>query len=145
MAKKILTLELDYNFNLIALIAPLKAYRICWMLNNAMNLRLRKAEDLCYHAPKSKQFSYFSLYHCALEMYKVNYFLISNKSDSNVYLIPELKQVDFFLRFSKSLTYIQNKQVIDIIKPIPQIQTVFEVNPDSLKSKQNLIVDEIEF
>lgn len=145
MAKKILPFEIDYDFNLMALIAPVKAYRLAWMINRTLNITLRKSEDLILHAPKSKQISYFSIYHFALEMYKVNYYLISNKSDSNVLLIPELRQVDFFLKFSNNLTYQQPNQLIERLKKIQQIQTIFQVNPKELKSKQNLIVDEFEF
>ncbi|HEX5742295.1 MAG TPA: IPExxxVDY family protein, partial [Flavobacteriaceae bacterium] len=70
----------------------------------------------------------------------VNLFTTTNYNfDSINYLIPERKSFDFFLKITGGVKHTFSKELIQNIKSIQQIEAVFEINPDELKSKDFLI------
>jgi hypothetical protein len=61
------------------------------------------------------------------------------ESDSISRLIPEKKKVDFFLKIEGGFDFDYIVKTIEIINRIPQIITSYEVEVESLKSKDFLI------
>ena len=58
---------------------------------------------------------------------------------TRVYLLPELKKVDYFLKIEHQDTFHQVDQLLSDIKKINQVSTVYVVDPKKIKSKNNLI------
>jgi len=56
---------------------------------------------------------------------------------TKAFLLPELKKVDYFLKIENSTCEIDT--VIAMTNTIPQIATVYSVDSNSIKSKNNLI------
>jgi hypothetical protein len=54
-------------------------------------------------------------------------------------LIPEYKNVNYFLKIENDDHYMNLKNIISIIQKIPQIVTVYDIDVSTLKSKNNLI------
>lgn len=57
-------------------------------------------------------------------------------------MIPELEKIDFFLKVKGELLPGHFDAILSEINSIHNIQSTFEVNPESLKSKHNLLFDE---
>ncbi|MEX1192261.1 MAG: IPExxxVDY family protein [Brumimicrobium sp.] len=138
MAKHTLKLEDDYDFDLIGLCSHHSDYRLCWALNEHLELNLSKAEEpFMVSGKKGEVISSHSFYEWEDEDNLTTYFLIKNKNNSQ-YLIPEKAQIDYFL-------VIQEAEVIDIdnflirIKEISSILTAFIFDPYDLKSSNKLI------
>jgi hypothetical protein len=53
------------------------------------------------------------------------------------YLIPEKKEIDYFLKFNPG--NITCKNCLEILRKIPQISACYELDPSQLISKNNLI------
>lgn len=141
LGKLVLDTEFEYDFDLIALVSPVKDYRLCWLINKHLNIDLCRNEDLEINLTREKKLAYFSLYSYYDNLDKLSVFLLNNKFN-NDYLLPELKQADFLLMIKGGLADIEKDRYVSAIKAIPVVQTLFEINPYSLKSKQNLIFDE---
>ncbi|HMK07310.1 MAG TPA: IPExxxVDY family protein, partial [Flavobacterium sp.] len=58
---------------------------------------------------------------------------------TKVYLLPELKKVDYFLKIDNNLGAIDTNNIIKSINTIDRIAAVYAVIPDKIKSKNNLI------
>ena len=58
---------------------------------------------------------------------------------SKIYLIPEYKKVDYFLKIENSIELRTLQNTISEIKKIEQISTVYTVAIETIKSKNNLI------
>jgi hypothetical protein len=43
-----LIVDYDYDFEVLAFISPVKGHKMAWAINKVLNLRLCKAEDLCF-------------------------------------------------------------------------------------------------
>jgi hypothetical protein len=139
LGKHTLEIEYDYDFVLIGISSHEKDYRICWALNNKLQLDLIKTEPLEIKDKKQEDLSHFSLFCFERPDEFMEYFIIANRSEKGL-LIPEQKQVDYFFIIRGE---IENDAVMDMVKQIKEInlvQMAFRIDVHSLKSKQNLIL-----
>lgn len=97
MAKYTLSLEDDFNYDLIGLCSHQGDYRVCWSINERIGLRLQKStEPYMVSGKKGAITSSHSLYEWFDEEENVNYYFIQNKNEGK-FLVPEKAQIDFFL------------------------------------------------
>lgn len=142
--KTVLKLDIDYDFNLLALATSEKDYRVCWFLNKVLHFSLIKVKDIELHIKNKKKITYFSHYQYTSDIDKRNYSLIFNKSLGE-YLIPEVKEADCFLKIDGYITQDEIENLLATIKELNIIQAIFKLDINTLKSKQNLILDEYYF
>ncbi len=159
MAKHTLEIEFDYDFVLIGISSHEKDYRICWTLNNALNLQLAKQESLEIKGKKQTTPSFFSFFLFEKQDEFIDYAVIANLSESktveqttntlfgsldenesdNEYLIPEQKQMNYFFVIRGEIENEEVNEIIQQIKEIENVQTAVRIDVKSLRSKQNLI------
>jgi transcriptional regulator of heat shock response len=147
------------NYTLIAIHCSTEDYRLAYLLNTNLNLKLaRKQEDLDYNYMEAS----FSIYDWDDEENFVTWNLVANISKKEVermasagslfsdqkgkrtiskYLIPEQKKVDFFVKISSENYLKSSKIIISKINAIAEVITAYSVNPNQLKSKNNLIFE----
>lgn len=152
---KILSLDFEYehDYNLIGIHSSLEDYRMAFFLNRSLGLKLeRYKEDLDFEINNCSfslfdyedinSMTYWSLisnkYVKTEEIENNNNNLFKDESKTS-YLIPEKKQVDFFIKISGQ---INEKKLHDILLKInntKKIITSYTINPYNLKSKDFLI------
>ncbi|HLV41615.1 MAG TPA: IPExxxVDY family protein [Brumimicrobium sp.] len=138
MAKYTLSLEDDFNYDLIGLCSHYGDYRVCWSINERIGLRLQKTiEPFMVSDKKGAVVSSHSLYEWEDENENVSYYLIQNKSEGK-FLIPEKAQIDFFLVI-KEANIIDVDNLLKEIKAISCILTAFIYDPYELKSAYKFI------
>ncbi|GGW57904.1 hypothetical protein DFQ11_101839 [Winogradskyella epiphytica] len=146
----------DESYKLIAIHCRLEDYRIAYLLNKYINLKLRRTEnDLDFKYLESS----YSLFEWYNDTEYVKWNLVSNvcqKEEDSLYssgtlfsdnskvlktfhLIPEYKKVDFFLKISEEIQSVDEKTILSRLQAIPQIITSYTVDPLKIKSKDNLI------
>jgi hypothetical protein len=110
---------------------------MAWSLNQQLSTSFSRIEDVKQKGQQLGEIA-FSRYVFEDELNKARFYLISNRF-SGEYLIPEQKSVDFLLMIRG--TWFQNRsdELLSYIRPIPEIQTAFSIQPDRLKSRANLI------
>jgi len=137
MSRIVLEVTYDYNFILIGLVSHTKDYRLCYELNKKLDYFLQKANNLEIYINKRRETSVFSFYEYENE--DGDYFyLISNKG-SRTYLIPEQKQLDFFLMIKQLSDFVDEKKLIAELKTIPLLLGAYSIDAKGLKSRENLI------
>jgi hypothetical protein len=159
----VLKLELDefdaIDYNLIAIHSSLENYRMAFVLNQHLPIILHKNKNPFSLAVKDKvvAFDYFQFEDQATD---VNWMLLPNKNEyvvrkkstgqnlfldtqveiaTRVYLLPEFKKVDYFLKIEHQNHFDVLAEVLDKINGIPQISAVYPVDSAKIKSKNNLI------
>lgn len=135
LTKHTLDIEYDFDFDVIAISCHLRDYRLCWELNQNLDIHLVRAEE---EQQLGDQF--FSLFKTYCQETRTTIQLISNYSDSGR-LIPELKQADFILILHNNARW-EIEELIDQIKSVPSVLTAFSVDPEELKSKENLLLND---
>ena len=136
MPKVILSLEEDYEFILIGISSHTKDYRLCRELNLGLCIDLLRVGDL--EISQKEEIKAFSFYEFVDEDNYLEYYLISNLSSSG-YLIPEQKKVDFFLMLKGNISIDLKDDIICKINSLSLVLTSFNLDPNQLKSKQNLL------
>lgn len=149
--------EIDYN--LIAIHTSLEDYRLAFFLNQKLPINLSKSKNEIQINIKEGETNFSRFYYYDVEK-TLSWNLIQNKNeviqqkkDSNqnlfstinldvatkVYLLPEFKKVDYFLKIENSDDSISIMNIISILNTIDSIATVYTVDTNKIKSKNNLI------
>lgn len=146
----------DESFKLIAIHCRLEDYRLAYLLNKFLGLNLRREEDdLDFEYFKSS----YSLFKWDNTAQYITWHLVTNvckKEEDSLYssgtlfqesqrvlktfnLIPEYKNVDYFIKISNEIESVNEKRILQRLQQIPQIVTSYSINPIKLKSRDHLI------
>ncbi|HEX8545431.1 MAG TPA: IPExxxVDY family protein [Cytophagaceae bacterium] len=136
MNRLTLKYELDLDFVLIAITSQLKDYMLCFKLNKQLNINFYKIDELVIESNAKDIF--FSRYQYQLPESETDVYLLANKGDQG-YLVPEMKQVDYFIIIRNYISEEEVEQFVDSINKLPEVLVAVEVEPRKLKSKENLI------
>jgi hypothetical protein len=140
MKKSKLLVETNFDFDLLGLIAPLKDYKLAWLINRSLGISLKKAKD--YHMEFLNQpdliISQFMLEkeHGFIQLLKNKSYPVGGHSR---YLIPELKGMDYFLISQDFTNEVDLNTYIGDLSKAEGIQSIVKVNAIKLKSKENLL------
>ena len=140
--------EIDYQ--LIAIHTTLEDYRLAYFINKNLPVLFSKSKNDVSIKSNAIE-TQFSRFVYEDENKDVTWNLVQNKNDysqedfaintglftdsktkisTKIYLIPEYKKVDYFLKIENT---------ISVLKKINKISTVYTVSVDNIKSKDNLI------
>lgn len=138
MAKKkqFLVIENEIDFILIGIVSHAKDYRLCFELNKLLDIFLAKTEDLELKN-KNPENSFFSVSSFTNED-ENKIFIISNKS-SGQFLIPELKQWDYFFMIKGMIREKEKSSMIENIKACKLVALAAEIDALKVKLIENLI------
>lgn len=139
MNRKVLKVDADLDFELIAITTTLRDYRVCYLINKYLQFDFRKIDDLKVDIYKnSAELVFFSRYHCHWETTETDFYFITNRGSDGL-LIPEMREADYFMMIKN---YIDEKELDDIVyrlNQLPEIVTAIKINPKKIKSHENLL------
>jgi hypothetical protein len=133
-----LDIEYDYNFLLVGISCHEKPYRLCWGINKALELNMVRADSLALSLKKNDDPTEFPLFSQENTENDTSAFLIANRADAGL-LIPEQKQADYFLVIRGPYTPQDHERMLGELKKIPFLLMSYQLDPGTLKSKQNLL------
>ena len=152
MAIKKLVLDYDYDFLLIGILSSAPDYKLCWGMNKVLNIALKKEKDLELQLhdnekneglkltfDKPEMTPRYSMYTYYNEVTHLRYTVASNRSVSSL-LIKEEQSVDFFLVVDGLYDDLKKgDSIVNDLRKQREIITAYKIDPNNLKSKQNLI------
>lgn len=148
--------EIDYH--LIAIHTTLEDYRLAYFINQHLPVNLSKSNEEILISIKEGE-TQFSRFYFDDEDNFVSWNLIQNKNEvigqneiinqdlfsnssqvvaTKVFLLPELKKVDYFLKI-ESDDDLDLAGIVKKLKTIKSLSTVYVVETETIKSKNNLI------
>lgn len=144
------------SFILIAIHCTIEDYRLAYILNSLLNLKLKRTEnDLDVAEAKYSFFEWEdSNQHITWSLLS-NICRIEQRTDENkdslfthrenivrtYNLVPEHNTSNYFLKISQQTVFFNEQEVIDKLLSAPQIVLAYEVETENLKSKTNLIIN----
>ena len=140
MKKNTLDASYNFDFDLIGIISTVKEYKLAWLINKKLAIRLVKHDDMEIEFLKQKSLVVSNfLYETETSQAR----LLKNKSmdfsgQAN-YLLPELHKFDFLFTIHGFEDTFDRREVVGALKEIPQVQFAQILPMDRLKSKENLI------
>ena len=133
MSKTRLNVEYDFDFCLIGIACSERDFRLCWMLNNQLGLKLVKTDD---HVSGAGTHSLFFFNDGEIMR---EYYLIVNKSDTGKLLLEEHQHTGYFFIIKGEITAEEKKYFAEQIKKLGSVSTSYLIDAEALKSRQNLI------
>jgi hypothetical protein len=149
--------EIDYH--LIAIHTSLEDYRIAYFINQKLAINLGKSKDEVQINIKEGETKFSRFYYYDSEN-AISWNLIQNKNEvsqqkkdavqnlfsntvleisTKVYLLPEFKKADYFLKIENTEDTMNVSQIRTILNTIDSISAVYTVDTNQIKSKNNLI------
>ena len=140
MKKAKLQIEPAFDFELLGIVSPIREYRMAWLVNQELDLNLVKADDLeleFLNAEKLEIAQYFlSLPHGFIQLLKNK---AINSKQQLAYLIPELKNLDYFLLVQDETEELDLINFAKKLSQNPLVQSIVRIDISKLKSKENLL------
>ncbi|MFM2136213.1 MAG: hypothetical protein RL021_1613 [Bacteroidota bacterium] len=138
MPKNVLKLDDDdYDFVLIGIVTSHRDYRVTRDVNLALGITLERKEDYLVFEKKRGQEIGFPHFKFVNEQ-EDQYYILGNKTENGL-LIPEQRQMDFFLVVKSGMSDIDRSALVKSLKEIDQFQAVFPIEVAGLRSKENLL------
>jgi len=148
--------EIDYQ--LIAIHSSLEDYRLAYYINQNLPINLKKencniqisnkegetqftrfvfedSKDIVWNLVQNKNDVFVPSQNSNQGLFAET----NNKFSTKIYLIPEFKNVDYFLKIENSEVNIDVSKITNCIKKIERVSTVYAVEVEKIKSKNNLI------
>lgn len=153
--------ELEEDYSLLAIHCSVASYKMAFILNKQLDTRLtRRSIDLEF-SNKGLEVS-FPLYQYDDDKSYTTYYLIGNSCHSQAaqihssgglfnhqtsasqittFLLPEFKKADYFLKIESDLDLVPVDQMIGELNRVNEVVSAYQVDPEKIKSKNNLIFD----
>ncbi len=150
----------EQSFKLLAVHSSVEEYKLAFLLNKHLELKLaRERKDIDFQRKGLRVlFAHFTF---SDESKFCKYHLVDNISKGaqpamesehslfgeeqvghkKTYLLPEFKQVDFFLKIEDEQDTVSEKIMLEKIKGISQVSTAYFIDFHKIKEKENLIFD----
>lgn len=140
MGKHILKFELDYDFELIGISTHLKIHKLAWLLNKELNLNFTRLENHSLRKKGLESDSEFAKFQFDDQINRSVYTLLENKGINGL-LVPELKNIDFFMLISGLAALNMTDNFNIEIQQLEGISSSMKLNIENLKSKNNLFIE----
>jgi hypothetical protein len=149
--------EIDYY--LIAIHTSLEDYRLAFFINQMLPINLSKSKNEIQIYIKEGETNFSRFYYYDSEN-AISWNLIQNKNEvtqqkkgnsqnlfsnvtmevaTKVFLLPEFKKVDYFLKIENAEDTMNVSKIQTILTKIDSISTLYTVDTNQIKSKNNLI------
>ena len=137
-----LDIEYEYDFELFGLVSSTRDYTLAWHLNRALRLRLVRQPDLPLTL-LHRGCLLFSHYLYATEALTVRLFRNRSVAPSQLkkpFLAPDFREYDYLLSISNGVGTLAADALVPGLLALDAVQYVGQVNPNTLKYKENLIL-----
>ena len=137
MSKLVLEFEYDFDFALFGVSSHVANYRLAWGMNQLFEIDLERVDniDLSFGLKKNGE---FSLYRFEDQESYTTIHILSNRCSIG-YLIPELKQIDYFVQYWGPMSDNELSGFKYKLSDIPSVLASMEIDPMGLKSRNNLL------
>jgi hypothetical protein len=124
---------------LLGLVAPVKQYQLCWMLNQLFRFNFRLNNEIEIQLTKKHRKYFFTVYQFAEPSNSLVHYLYNNQNDGE-YLLPEFKHLDYlWLMKGDTVDPFVVNDMIGSIRNINGVQLVTELTNEKIKNKGHLI------
>lgn len=160
LSHKLMLDEVEEDYQLLAIHSSLEEYKVAYLINKHLQISFKRAtRDLDFnHGIVQALYPFY--YFKEPAQYRT-YYLIKNKykgavkkvvssgslfseeeiSSQLTFLIPEFKDVDYFLKIEEDIDDERIQEITGLIASIPNIVTTYIVDTTQLRSKNNLILE----
>ena len=124
---------------LLGIMASIKDYQFCWLLNNILGMDFRVNNEIEIQLKKKNRDYFFSVYEYREPASSLEHYIYNNQFEGE-YLLPEFKHLDFLWLMKGdiiSLEMLQDRT--GNLRTINGVQLVLELTNEKIKNKEHLV------
>lgn len=159
LSHKLVIDDVEEDYHLLAIHSSLEEYKLAFFLNRHLQICLKRAPidvdfnhgdiQALYPLYSFKEPEKYRTYNLIKNKFKGpvkkvvssgSLFVEEEVSPQVTFLIPEYREVDYFLKIEEE-NGADIQEMISKITSIPNVVTTYSVDPNQLKSKSNLILE----
>lgn len=124
---------------ILGIVAPLKDYRFCWLLNQCLGCDFRLNSDIEIQLARKNRQYFFSVYEYGEAGTSIFHYIYNNQFEGE-YLLPEFRHLDFLWLLkgdnvgNNYVHYLQQS-----IKNIQGVQLITELDKERIRNKTHLV------
>ena len=124
---------------ILGIVAPLKDYRFCWLLNQCLGCDFRLNSDIEIQLARKNRQYFFSVYEYGEAGTSIFHYIYNNQFEGE-YLLPEFRHLDFLWLLKgdnvqdNHLLYLQQS-----IRNIQGVQLVTRLEKEKIRNKTHLV------
>lgn len=132
-----LSIDNEYNYDLIGICSHYLDYRLVWSLNDVFKFNLAKAKDFFVVSNKKGAANEFPYYYVLIEDKHLEVYLIKNKHEGK-YLIPEKQQIDYFIFLCNNFA-VDTNVFVEKLRKIDSIMIAYPFIPTDFQSTEYIL------
>ena len=127
----------EFDFAVLAINSHIKGYKLCWNINNSMQLNFEKKDD--HNINEDLRFSRYTY----ISDEGIEYDLLANHSKKG-YLVPNQKSINFFLVVKNDYWNQDKTDFMSKLKNTTDVLLAFEIDIANLKYIDRFIFNDKE-
>jgi hypothetical protein len=139
MAKLTLEWEASFDFDLIGISSHVPNYRLVYSLNQLLSTDFSRSEEDLELVSQKQSNANFAIYNYTNDEDHVDMCIINNRNGYGNLFIPEQKQIDYYMLVWGNYSELSTTELSKLIMKSPHVLTAIQIDPESLKSKNNLL------
>ena len=141
MRKTKLQSEISFDFELFGLICAEKGYKLAWLINQALKIRLVKHQDIEVEFVGNEKLLIANFLsetdHTSIRLLKNR--SIQSEGAGPLYLLPELANFDYFILTRGFDEQFPEHFIRNNLQPVTQISFIQQLDIHKIKSRYNLL------
>lgn len=139
MKKHKLDLAIDEDFCLLGVVSDEPDYKLCWLINNSLDMNFEKQEDLQLFHPRLKEEQAFSLFSYHNENALITFRIIRNRTENGYYL-DELKNIDYLVHIQGEINTEKINQFIHAVGALNSVRMCVPTDLSRIKNRGRLLL-----
>lgn len=132
-------MAIEEDFCLLGMATDEPDYRLCWMINQALELSFARLDDLKLFHRRLQEDQNFSLFCYQDEDALLTYRIISNRSEHGYYL-DELKNLDYLVHIQGEITMEKINVFLQKAGTLPGVRMCVPVDLGKIRNKERLLL-----
>jgi hypothetical protein len=134
-----LSMAIQEDYCLLGLVSDDPDYKLCWNLNQALDMDLKKMDELKLYHKRLAVDQYFSLFIYQDEEALLTYRIIRNRSDQGFFL-DELKNLDYLIHIQGEISPEKIGRFLQQAGSLSSVRMCVPVDLHKLRNRERLLL-----
>jgi hypothetical protein len=134
-----LELAMEEDFCLLGVVTDEPDYKLCWLINQSMDMNFEKQEDLRLFHRKLQDEQVFSLFTCHDENALITFRIIKNRAE-NGYFLDEIKNIDYLIHIQGEINTIRISNFMLSVGALESVRMCVPTDLSRIKNKERLLL-----
>ena len=134
-----LDMAIEEDFCLLGVVTDEPDYKLCWMINRALDMNFEKQEELQLYHRKLDEEQVFSLFSYHDNDAMISYRIIRNRAE-NGYFLDELKNIDYMIHIQGEINTNRISGFMLSVGALKPVRMCVPSDLSRIKNKERLLL-----